>query len=231
MATISFGDESIPERLRQRIESWARNQPKTQFQQYGPLNAFLSIKFPPSKFLVKPQALLREVWPKLDGVAEARVAMTGLADPTMDVDGVEEVREEVRQGRVSIDSQNAFVYPNAKSYPDFVVTVYSSVLDGGDDDSDVIRLVIEVGSLGRDRNPSQLDKKHVVDQLLDYLARMGTESYRWRDRAFGIAIMGTEFLAIKSTKQATFKKSGEGWKSLYSNDFLQLIDKISKLEI
>src|SRR6266576_5288574 len=97
-------DPSIPPRLRSRIESWSYRKPKTQFQQYGPLNAYLSIKFPPDAFLVKPQALLRELWDMrnledADAVA-LRATILGLADHTMDVDDGAQ--------RASIDSQGVF---------------------------------------------------------------------------------------------------------------------------
>ena len=37
-----------------------KNQGLHDFLMYGPLNAYFSLKFSPSHFLVKPQALLRE---------------------------------------------------------------------------------------------------------------------------------------------------------------------------
>jgi len=52
--------DKIPPRLRTRINSWGKSPPKWQHQAYGPLNAYLGLRFPPSNFLVKPQALLRE---------------------------------------------------------------------------------------------------------------------------------------------------------------------------
>jgi len=69
-----------------------------------PLNAYLSIKFPPDAFLVKPQALLRELWDMrnledADAVA-LRATILGLADHTMDVDDGAQ--------RASIDSQGVF---------------------------------------------------------------------------------------------------------------------------
>ena len=45
MDRFASDDLAIPPRLRNRIESWIKRQPKTQFQQYGPLNAYFSIKF------------------------------------------------------------------------------------------------------------------------------------------------------------------------------------------
>jgi hypothetical protein len=52
---------NLPERLQRRIDSWQDNPPKSQFQAYGPLTAYLQgHKFQSDRFLVKPQALLRE---------------------------------------------------------------------------------------------------------------------------------------------------------------------------
>jgi hypothetical protein len=90
-------DSTIPPRLRGRIEQWAINPPKTQFQQYGPLNALLSIKFPPDGFLVKPQALLRRLWKKEVEVDEEAMRAIILGTNTSNVDA-----EVLR--RASIDS-------------------------------------------------------------------------------------------------------------------------------
>ena len=43
------------------MEHWSHNLPKSQFQQYGPLNNYFGNIFP--DFLVKPQALLRKMLP------------------------------------------------------------------------------------------------------------------------------------------------------------------------
>ena len=56
----------LPERLQRRLDSWQYNPPKWQHQAYGPLNAYFSLKFPPTHFLVKPQALLRKEMPQSD---------------------------------------------------------------------------------------------------------------------------------------------------------------------
>ena len=48
-------------RLQRRIDSWHDNPAKSQFSVYGPLNAYLQgHKFPPGKYLVKPQAKVSE---------------------------------------------------------------------------------------------------------------------------------------------------------------------------
>ena len=59
-------DAQLPERLQGRLDSWMQSPPKWQHQAYGPLNGYFSLKFPPSHFLVKPQALLRREAPQAD---------------------------------------------------------------------------------------------------------------------------------------------------------------------
>jgi hypothetical protein len=107
-STFSPNDPFIPHCLRSRIESWIDKPPKTQFHQYGPLNAYLSIKFPPAKFLVKPQALLRELWDTTNveaaDIESLKAIILGLEDHTMDID--DEVKKDMKE-RTSIDSQGA----------------------------------------------------------------------------------------------------------------------------
>ena len=109
MATaFAPNDASVPEVLRERIESWHYMRPKTQFHQYGPLNAYLSLKFPPDKFLVKPQALLRELWDTA-GMEQAdldslRAFILGVDDQTMDID--DPMKVELKK-QTSIDSQGS----------------------------------------------------------------------------------------------------------------------------
>jgi hypothetical protein len=96
-------DPLTPEPLRQRIESWHQNPPKTQFQQYGPLNVYLCIKYPPKAFLVKPQALFRDLWTtdkmEQEDIAAITDILLGGADHTMDID-----QKEINR-RASLDSQ------------------------------------------------------------------------------------------------------------------------------
>ena len=107
MATaFAPNDASVPEVLHKRIESWHYVQPKTQFHQYGPLNAYLSLKFPPDKFLVKPQALLQELW-DMAGMEQAdldslRAFIPSVDNQTIDIDDPTKV--ELKKW-TSIDSQ------------------------------------------------------------------------------------------------------------------------------
>jgi len=58
--TFAPGFKKMPPRLRARMDAWGDSSPKWQHKVYGPLTAYLALRFPPSHFLVKPQALLRE---------------------------------------------------------------------------------------------------------------------------------------------------------------------------
>ncbi|KAF8559478.1 hypothetical protein OG21DRAFT_1519345 [Imleria badia] len=106
--TFAPNDHSIPQRLRERIESWTYRPPKTQFQQYGPLNAYLSLKFAPDRYLVKPQALLRDMWDTTNmdqaDLEALKAILLDLEDETMGVD--EEIARDMKK-RTSIDSQGA----------------------------------------------------------------------------------------------------------------------------
>ncbi|KAI5983131.1 hypothetical protein EDD15DRAFT_2557239 [Pisolithus albus] len=213
-------DPDIPERLCNRIESWALQPPKSQFQQYGPLNAFLSIKFPPSDYLVKPQALLRAIYPGIP----AENAHAGIPVRNVDEDGVAELVMEVEEGRVSLDSNNAVVVKAEKTYPDFVVTAYGDVARPHEDnDGDVIRLIIEVGSIKPSASEAKT-KQEIQLQLYEYLKVTGGKGYRWKGDIIGIAILGTEFSILKPWKE-DYTKSGK-WYSLYSETFTNAIKRV-----
>ncbi|KAF8970971.1 hypothetical protein BDZ97DRAFT_1914421 [Flammula alnicola] len=222
-------DPSIPDLLRARIEGWNDRPPKTQFHQYGPLNAYFSINFPPVRFLVKPQALLRELWDttnlEVEDVEALRSIILRTEDETMDID--DEVKADIKR-RASIDSQGALVHVDKCHYPDFVVTAYGP---GGvyGEDEDVIRLVVEVGSLGRDlRPPSKEDKDNVVKQLNRYLLVMGKMGFRWADKAVGMCIIGTEVAIVKSKSNGQFQKTVT-WDSLYSAKFTDTIRQLAAM--
>lgn len=53
-------EANLPARLQARIDAWDEAPPKWQHEVYGPLISYLSIRFPPTHFLVEPRALLRE---------------------------------------------------------------------------------------------------------------------------------------------------------------------------
>jgi hypothetical protein len=59
MVDFDPDDDKIPQKLRKRIISWASDVPRLQFSQYGPINKYLSLKFPGA--MVKPQGLIRPI--------------------------------------------------------------------------------------------------------------------------------------------------------------------------
>ncbi|KAM6493474.1 hypothetical protein JOM56_011608 [Amanita muscaria] len=117
----------------------------------------------------------------------------------MDIDDKVELKK-----RTSIDSQGGLVHADKCHYPDFVVTAYGKRGDYGED-GDVIRLVIEVGSLGRDlKSPSIDDKLKVLAQLRRYLRVMGKMGVRWDTKAVGVCILGTEVAILQSKGNGDF---------------------------
>ena len=62
----------------------------------------------------------------------------------------------------------------------------------------MIRLVIEIGSLGRElRKTTKKDKEAIVKQLYTYLAVMSMRVFRGADKAVGLCIIGTEVAILK----------------------------------
>ena len=62
----------------------------------------------------------------------------------------------------------------------------------------VIRLVIEIGSLGWElRKATKKDKEAIAKQLYTYLAVMGMRGFRRADEAVGLSIIGTEMSVLK----------------------------------
>jgi hypothetical protein len=112
-------------------------------------------------------------------------------------------------------------------YPDFAVTTYGS---GSQGEKDVIRLVIEVGSLGRDlRVPSTNDKQLIVAQILRYLSVMGLQGVRWAHKAVGMCILGTEVAIIQSSGNGKFPTNSPKWVSLYSREFEEVITSVAAI--
>ncbi|KIL60258.1 hypothetical protein M378DRAFT_168270 [Amanita muscaria Koide BX008] len=158
-----------------------------------------------------------------DAVA-LRAAILGLPDHTMDVDdGAQGMAQ-----RASIDSQGAIVHIDKRHYPDFVVTAYGQPGVYGEEE-DIIRLVVEVGSLGRDlKEPSAMEKQEVIDQLLRYLYVIGEMGLRWADKAAGMCIIGTEAAILQSKSNGKFPKSTT-WHSIYSNRFTDAIHNLADM--
>jgi len=151
-----------------------------------------------------------------------KAILLGLEDETMDVD--EEIAEDMKK-RTSIDSQGQIVHSDKRHYPDFVVTAYGQVGVYGED-SDTIRLVIEVGSLGRELKPASMqDKASIIRQLTRYLVVMGRMGFRWADKAVGMCVLGTEVAIMRSKGNGRFPLAVT-WCSLYSDKFTKTIDEL-----
>jgi len=111
-----------------------------------------------------------------------------------------------------------------------VVTAYSETGNPHGGEEDIIRLVIEVGSLGRDlKPPTDKEKADIVDQLKRYLVAMGEIGYRWADKAVGMCIVGTEVAIMESKSDGKFKKGPPRWESLYSEKFSKIIRDLATM--
>ena len=155
------------QRLQRRLDSWLQNPPKWQHQAYGPLNAYFSLPFSPTHFLVKPQALLcRE-------------------QPTDDSDDGDASDQSFNQSFGSIDSHSwsrsskdashwldveGVLVTKARLYPDFDVDQYWGADDDTNNRSDIVRIVVEIASLNDD---SCNTHSEVVFQLQRYLEAVG----------------------------------------------------------
>lgn len=93
MVDFDPDDANIPQKLRNRFTNWATDVPRLQYSQYGPINKYLSLKFPDA--MVKPQGLIRPIRP--DNEREVTVEMDGLLGP-----GEEDSLLDV--GNTSVDS-------------------------------------------------------------------------------------------------------------------------------
>jgi hypothetical protein len=128
-----------------------------------------------------------------------------------------------------------------KTYPDFVVTAHGDVVSGaninaavegtGDNNGDVILVVIEIGSLKRPEAddtsvpPSATQKHNTVKQLRQYHHRIGRKGYRWKIKALGIAMLGTEFSTLESNNEGGWI-GGQTWYSIYSEMFIQKLEEM-----
>jgi len=179
----------LPERLQQRLDSWMQNPPKWQHQAYGPLNAYFSLRFPPSHFLVKPQALLRRELPTDDSddddtdqsLSNQSFDQSFASDRSSDQSFEPPLDQPLDLSFDSIDSHGVQV-TNERLYPDFDIDQYWGA---GDDinRSDIVRIVIEIASL------NSKSRDDVVYQLRSYIEAVGE---RWDQRLVGIAILGNE---------------------------------------
>ena len=85
----------------------------------------------------------------------------------------------------------------------------------------VIRLVIEIGSLGQElRKVIKKDNEAIVKQLHTYLAVIGMRGFRGPNKAVGLCIIGTEVAILRSIKTTgKFQVTVNKWVSIYSGEF------------
>jgi hypothetical protein len=221
---VSFDREAnIMPKLRERIEGWDLDVPRLQNSQYGPMNTYLTHKFPNG--MVKPQALIREI--VADGVMEVM----------MDNDD-EAVLEDI--GNISLDSTGIFIPVSVrfsltrlsgqivsnqemKRYPDLVVVSYYR------DKPDKIRVVMEIGSVHDRAGATERHKEKVQKQLQEYMVLLGEEGGRWAKPAIGVALVGTE---VSFSRRRENKTGGKQWTkptrwySIYSQTFVDEMNKI-----
>ncbi len=100
-------DPSLPTELKVRIGGWRDRTPNSQFQQYGPINKYLNLKFNRSTHLVKPQCLFRRA---IDQLEDQLLVEFGEEEDGPVPDDNEErtiltnIRSEMAAGHLSFDS-------------------------------------------------------------------------------------------------------------------------------
>ncbi|KAI1787970.1 hypothetical protein LXA43DRAFT_1027124 [Ganoderma leucocontextum] len=242
-------DVNIPPVLRERIESWLDDPPSTQFQQYGPINRYLNLKFDHDDHMIKPQALFREPVPPKE---EELIAIHG-ADPDDDLpsdpdeaDIVADLRIDIQRGDISIDSTHEglvgkTVKEGHKLYPDFVVCTFVGNPRQAGSEKDRVLIVIEIASLPRGKPVSEFSSRElkgmklaVLQQLEGYMEILGEKGDRWDDKVVGIALLGTEVAFLQPREPGdgdhhewkTYKpkKSKKEWFSLYGKEFLKFVN-------
>ncbi|KAJ3839902.1 hypothetical protein F5878DRAFT_640803 [Lentinula raphanica] len=210
----------MPSRLQKRLDDWKEHPPKWQHKAYGPLIAYLSVRFPPDKFLIKAQSLLRE------------------EDATPDAGDGDESEDIWTEGHSfsSVDSRGQPV-SGKYVYPDFCVNQYWGADDDSNPKADVIRIIMEAGSVGktstRDRakkleNPNpKLKEKTQSDMLVQLKAYMDLAGpQRWDGRLLGIAILGNEAYLLDLTDEdsSNIRDVTAGWISIFDPKFVEEVD-------
>jgi hypothetical protein len=222
MAKLFDPAANLPQRLQLRIDAWEENPPKSQFQAYGPLTAYLQgHKFQSNRFLVKPQALLREEDAR-DG--EPSICRT-INNFSLYIQMM--MQETVLLTLKVTQCQNApFLFtPYTSSlgvgvtkvvkYPDFTVCQFWG--PGVDNHKpDVIRVLIEVGS-------KKENKWDVARQVLRNLILVGT---RFHDEILGVAIVQNEVALLRNQPNGDFGVLYNEFISLFDQRFVTELNRI-----
>lgn len=243
-------DPSVPKELKSRLGKWRDTTPSSQFQQYGPINKYLGLKFNRDNHMIKPQALIRT---PIDEVDDALLLNWGVEVDDPLPEGVDE-RERVidlrlyySDGNITTDSTHrGFVYKSNTAgqqvYPDFVVCEYT---DGEHDPvpsqvherenvlKDKVRLVMEIATLPKGLTEMGLDRLRdkTLEQLQEYMRRVD-DGARWvPGKAMGVALVGTEvaFLVPRKVKgEYEWKLDGNRWYSLFDDKFRTMITRAAR---
>ncbi|KAI0039861.1 hypothetical protein FA95DRAFT_1566877 [Auriscalpium vulgare] len=191
----------LPLKLRQRIQHWENDIPKTQFQMYGPLNNYFYEKFPGK--LIKPQALFRD---------EVDPANPG-------------------PGRLSIDSMGAVTTDETKLYPDFAICSYGPRVNGNfpPDVVHLIVEVGSLGA-DLNKNSAE-DRRHITDQLKGYLRKVGPFTNRSVGGTRGVAILGLEMCVISWVHGQTgwYMRKDVNWSSIYGPRWDTTMEHVAQL--
>ncbi|KAF9790429.1 hypothetical protein BJ322DRAFT_388797 [Thelephora terrestris] len=215
----------LPDSLVKRLDDWHKCPPKWQHKAYGPLNAYLTIVFPPEHFLVKPQALVREE-PAGGVTVKPGEGAVGSDEETFESDeeSVDSDEEGVDSDVWSVDSHGVHVNQK-RTYPDFCVDQYWGADNDRNPKSDILRIIIEIGSLGRRKgSKSKKGRKGKIEaQLLGYMNTAGT---KWRGKLLGVGLLGNEACFIKRAKsdagskiKGTRGESRREWISIFDPKF------------
>ncbi|KAJ7264093.1 hypothetical protein B0H12DRAFT_1230833 [Mycena haematopus] len=156
----------LPTRLQKRIDNWRLAPPDSQFQTYGPLAGYFHEKFPPTFFLIKPQAYLSAVFNQGPG-GHRRIDSHG-----MEVDGSRKYPD--------------FTICQFFARGSRLVRPAPPWFFGADADGtspDVIRVVYEIGTTS-----TTLEKDKVARQLRSYLETVTRD--RFDTNLLGVAQIG-----------------------------------------
>ncbi|EPQ52050.1 hypothetical protein GLOTRDRAFT_140513 [Gloeophyllum trabeum ATCC 11539] len=217
--------QNLPQRLQERIDAWEHSPPKHQHQVYGPLNAYLSLKFGPEQFLVKPQALLRKE------TAEGLIGLEDLAEGDGegeggDERGVTEEEDSEEVGDVSFESvdSHGVAVTKEKRYPDFNIDQYWGADTDENPHADIVRVVIEVGS-------SERDRWAVTRQLTEYVDWVGTRAH---EKLLAVGLAGNKVImySINDDRISTRGRYGR-WMSLFDPRalFVEELNRIRQMSM
>ncbi|KAJ6586591.1 hypothetical protein B0H10DRAFT_2198014 [Mycena sp. CBHHK59/15] len=185
-------------RLQMRIDNWRLAPPDSQFQTYGPLAGYFHEKFPPTFFLIKPQAYLSALSNQpLEAIDALTLMIRTPHNATlagMEVDG-------------------------SRTYPDFTICQFFGA-DADGTSPDVIRVVYEIGTTS-----TRSEKDRVARQLRAYLETVTRD--RFDTNLLGVAQIQNEVYLIKNTPNTeSFHAVYPHWISFFDPLFVNELNVI-----